>query len=134
MRATLVLAALLLLGGCKLIDQETFGSTSEEPSTEATEAARVDTRAALVTIGYATPNPAYQEGLRYAVRTAEARSPGVQYDVVVALPAGGDAALAQQRASEVMRGIMAQGVAADRIRLGLRTVPAGPQEIRVYVR
>jgi hypothetical protein len=34
-----------------------------------------------------------------------------------------------------MRDIMAQGVPADRVHLGLRTAQkGGPQEIRVYVR
>jgi hypothetical protein len=73
--------------------------------------------------------------LRYAVHEAETRAPGVQYDVVAVLPAGGDAATAEHRATDVMRDIMAQGVAASRIHLGLRTVQAGiPQEVRVYVR
>ena len=35
--------------------------------------------------------------LRYAVRAAETRVPGVQYDVVAMLPAGADAAAGQQR-------------------------------------
>ena len=73
--------------------------------------------------------------LRYAVRAAETRVPGVQYDVIAMLPAGADAAAGQQRAAEVMRDIMAQGVPASRIHLGLRTAPAGgAQEVRVYVR
>ena len=55
------------------------------------------------------------------MRAAETRAPGVQYDVIAMLPAGGDAAAAQQRAVEVMRAIMAQGVPASRIHLGLRT-------------
>ena len=63
--------------------------------------------------------------LRYAVREAETRAPGVQYDVVAMLPAGADAAAAQHRAAEVMRDIMAQGVPASRIHLGLRTAQAG---------
>ena len=61
--------------------------------------------------------------------------PGVQYDVFAMLPAGADAAAGQQRVAEVMRDIMAQGVPASRIQLGLRAAPAGsPQEVRVYVR
>ena len=88
-------------------------------------APKVDPRTALLTIDYAEPDPNYQDVLRYAVRTAETRAPGVQYDVIAMLPAGADAAAAQRRAAEVMRGIMAQGVPDSRIHLGLRTAPAG---------
>ena len=95
----------------------------------------MDPRSALLSIGYATPNPNYQDVLRYAVREAETRAPGVQYDVVAMLPSGADAAAAQSRAAAVMRDIMAQGVPADRIHLGLRTAQAGSaQEVRIYVR
>jgi hypothetical protein len=129
-----VLAAGLLLAGCKLIDQTTFAPSPEEPAARA-DAPKADPRTALITIGYATPDPNYQEILRYAVRAAETRAPGVQYDVVATLPAGADQAAGQQRAAEVMRDIMAQGVPASRIHLGLRTAPAGgAQEVRVYVR
>ena len=69
--------------------------------------------------------PHYQDVLRYAVREAETRAPGVQYDVIAMLPAGADAAVAQRRATDVMRGIMAQGVPASRIHLGLRAAQAG---------
>jgi type IV pilus biogenesis protein CpaD/CtpE len=134
MRRKWGVAAALLLAGCKLIDQTTFA-----PSPEATQAAaqapKVDARTALLTINYTEPNPSYQDVLRYAVRAAETRAPGVQYDVVAMLPSGADAAAAQRRSAEVMRAIMDQGVPASRIHLGLRTAPAGdPQEIRVYVR
>ncbi len=129
-----VLAAGLLLAGCKLIDQTTFAPSPEAPAANS-DAPKADPRTPLITIGYATPDPNYQEILRYAVRAAETRVPGVQYDVVAMLPAGADAAAGQQRVAEVMRDIMAQGVPASRIHLGLRTAPAGgAQEVRVYVR
>jgi hypothetical protein len=129
-----VLAAGLLLAGCELIDQTTF-APSPEASAAKQEAPKADPRTPLVTIGYATPNPDYQAVLRFAVREAETRAPGVQYDVVAILPSGADAAAAQHRVAEVMRGIMAQDVPASRIHLGLRTAQAGAeQEVRVYVR
>jgi hypothetical protein len=135
MRPMWVLAGGLLLAGCKLIDQTTFAPSPDEKPAAAAEAPKIDPRPALVTIGYATPNPDYKDVLRYAVREAETRAPGVQYDVVAILPTGDDVATAEHRATDVMRGIMAQGVAATRIHLGLRTAQAGtPQEVRVYVR
>ena len=127
-------AAALLLSGCKLIDQTTF-APSPEAAPAAGQMAKVDARTALLTINYTEPNPSYQDVLRYAVRTAETRAPGVQYDVIAILPSGADAAAAQQRAAEVMRSIMDQGVSDSRIHLGLRSAPASsPQEIRVYVK
>jgi len=134
MRATSVMLAVMLLAGCKLIDQTTFAPSPEAPASELA-APKADPRTALVTIGYATPAPDYQDMLRYAVREAETRVPGIQYDVVAILPAGADAAAAQRRAAEVMRDIMAQGVPDTRIHLGLRSEVAGAaQQVRVYVR
>ena len=123
----------LALSGCKLVDQTTFAPSPEAPPTAAPAAPKSDPRVALLTIGYDTPNPNYQDVLRYAVREAETRAPGVRYDVIAMLPAG-DVAQAQGSAAEVMRAIMAQGVAESRIQLGLRTQPAGlKREVRVYV-
>jgi hypothetical protein len=43
--------------------------------------------------------------------------------------------VAQRRATDVMRDIMAQGVPDSRVHLGLSAEPAdSPQEVRVYVR
>lgn len=134
MKAKWGVAAALLLAGCKLVDQTTFAPSPEAKPT-ATQTPKVDARTALLTINYTEPNPSYQDVLRYAVREAETRAPGVQYDVLATVPSGADPAAAQRRSAEVMRGIMDQGVPASRIHLGLRTAPAGsPQEIRVYVR
>jgi hypothetical protein len=134
MKAMMVLAVGLLLAGCKLIDQTTFAPSPEAAPTAEAAPPKVDARTPLVTIDYAGPPPDYQGLLRFAVHAAETRAPGVEYDVIGMLPAGGDAVAEQRRAVEVMRAIMAQGVPATRIHLGLRTEPAGgEQEIRVYV-
>jgi hypothetical protein len=134
MKATLVLLAGLALAGCKLFDQTTF-APSPEDSPAAPAPLKADPRTPLLTVGYDTPNPNYQDVLRYAVRAAETRAPGVQYDVYAVLPAGGDAAQAQSSAVEVMRAILAQGVPPARVHLGLRTEPAGTaRQVRVYVR
>jgi hypothetical protein len=139
MRTKAVLTCgLVLLGGCKLIDQTTFepspeAKASQPPATAAPPNA--DRRTALVTIGYVTPNPDYEDLLRYAVRAAESRAPGVHYDVIAMLPAGSDISTAQRHATDVMRSIVDQGVAPSRVHLGLREAQAGsPQEVRVYVR
>ena len=133
MRASWGLLAAFALGGCALVDQTTFAPSPDETATAATPF-RADPRVALLTVSYVTPEPAYQDVLRYAVRAAETRAPGVQYDVIAILPDAADAAEGQRRATEVMRAILAQGVPPSRVRLGLRTGAAGPQEVRIYVR
>jgi hypothetical protein len=132
MRATYVLLG-LALGGCSLVDQTTFAPSPEAKAASPAQPG-AEPRTPLLTIGYDTPNPNYEEMLRYAVQTAETRAPGVQYDVFAMLPAGGDTAQAQDSAVEVMRAILALGVPDSRVRLGLRTEPAGAaRQVRVYV-
>ena len=80
MRAMWLLAAGLALAGCKLVDQTTF-APSPEAKTAKPAGPKADTRTPLITIDYAEPNPNYQDLLRYAVREAETRAPGVEYDV-----------------------------------------------------
>jgi hypothetical protein len=134
MKPVWLLLAGVALAGCKLVDQTTFAHSPEETATAATPP-QADPRAALLTIGYTTPNPNYHDVLRYAVHTAETRAPGVQYDVIAMLPTGSDAAGAQHNAVDVMRAIMAEGVPASRVHLGLRTDAASTtREVRVYVR
>ena len=136
MRATLFLMAGLAVGGCTLIDQTTFAPSPEaEADAPVPAPPKVDPRTTLLTIGYDTPDPNYRELLRYAVRAAESRAPGVEYDVIAVSPAGSNLALAQSNAVEVMRTILAQGVPAARIHLGLRTEPAkSPRQVLVYLR
>jgi hypothetical protein len=137
MRATSVMLAVLLLAGCKLIDQTTFAPSPEAKAQTAQAPAgpKVDTRTPLVAIDFTDPNPDYQGLLRYALHAAETRDPSVHYDVVALLPPNADAAAQQRHGLEVMRAMVAQGVAANRIQLGLRsTPPGGEPEVRVYVR
>jgi hypothetical protein len=133
MRAGCGLLAALLLAGCKLIDQTTFAPSPEATAAKQDEP-KADPRMPLVTIGNTAPASEYEDVLRYAVQQAEQRAPGVQYDVIAMLPTGVDAAAAQHRLTDVMHDIMAQGVPAGRIRLGLRSAQKdAAQEVRVYV-
>jgi hypothetical protein len=141
MIAGMVLLAGLALSGCKLIDQTTFAPAPEAKPVQVTPP-RIDRRMPLVTIGYEQPNPSYQEMLGYAVHAAEARDAAVQYDVFTVVPARGTpveqiqaAGAAQQDAVGVMKSIMALGVPAARIHLGVRADPAiDANQVRVYVR
>ena len=141
MIAGMVMVAGLSLTGCKLIDQTTFAPAPEATPAQVT-LPRIDQRVPLVTIGYDQPNPSYQEMLGYAVHAAEARNGAVQYDVFGVVPGKGTPASqvqsagdAQQDAVGVMRSIMALGVPAERIHLGVRADPAiGGTQVRIYVR
>jgi hypothetical protein len=134
MKATSVMLAVLLLAGCKLIDQTTF-APSPEAKAQPAERTRADTRTPLVSISFAEPNPDYRGLLHFALHAAQERDPSVEYDVVAMLPPKADAGAQQAHGLEVMRAMVAEGVAADRIHLGLRSAEAGEQpEVRVYVR
>ncbi len=134
MKATSVMLAVLLLAGCKLIDQTTF-APSPEAKAQTVERPRADTRTPLVAISFAEPNPDYHGLLHYALHAAAERDPSVEYDVIATLPPNADTGAQQQHGLEVMRAMVAEGVAADRIHLGLRSAAAGADpEVRVYVR
>ncbi len=134
MKATSVMLAVMLLAGCKLIDQTTF-APSPEAKAQTAERPRADARTPLVAISFADPNPDYHGLLHYALHAAAARDPSVEYDVVAILPPNGDVAAQQKHGLEVMRAMVAQGVPADRIHLGLRSAAAGAEpEVKVYVR
>lgn len=143
-RPFLSCAALLLLtlAGCKLIDQTTFAPSPEATPRPVAPPPKVEARAPLIVIGFASATPDYADPLRQAVRAAEARKPGIVYDVVGIAPARDDAGaqadavlLASDNASAVMRAIMADGVPPARIHLGARTETGlTAREVRVYVR
>lgn len=133
-----ILAALVALGGCKLIDQTTFAPAPEaKPAAAAAAAtpARLDPRTPLAVIDFTSANPEYRGLLRIAVQAAESRDPRVQYDVIAVTPRLDEATTGQAQAAGVMRTMMTERVPAARIHLGLQTDPAlTANQVRVYVR
>lgn len=135
----LSLAAVVLLSSCAIWDQTVFQPAPEAeppaPPGPPAPGPRVDPRDPLVTITFTDPNPPYPEPLRYAVRAAEARSRGVQYDVIAVVRSLDGAADGQQRALGVMRAMAQDRVAASRLHLGLRVDPSVvATTVLVYVR
>ena len=129
-----VLAA-LALSACSLIDQRMFAPSPEEEPIPVVPVAHapVEPRTPLITVDYAIPAPNYRDLLRLAVRAAESRSNSVQYDLVAAEPDIKTGVPSQ--AFEIMRAMMAEGVPAARIHLGLRGEPAlTAVQVRVYIR
>ena len=94
-----------------------------------------ETRAALVTIDYATAAPDYRAALAAAIKAAESRRPNLLYDVVAVTGAAAEAADARIRAADAMTVIEAEGVAPARIQLGQRIEPGRKvPQVRVYLR
>lgn len=140
-RWVVLLLAGTLLAGCNLIDQNTFAPAPEPKPAVAAAPAPVqpavpaEPRRALVIIDYATPAPDYRQLLHYAVRAALARDRAVRFDVVALVSNLSTIEAAQHDAVGVMRAIMADGVPASRIHLGLRVEPGlATRQVRVYVR
>ena len=140
--APAVLLVLLVLGGCKLIDQTTFAPAPGAVRTRPAPAPRVDARTPLLTIGPDTPVSGYRTLLGFAVHAAEQRDRDVRFDVTAVAPTdlapdrqAAATAAAEAEATRVMRAIAAAGVPADRILLRAVLDPATTRrEVRVYVR
>ena len=127
---------LVALAGCKLIDQTTFApETESEPAVPTAVApARPAGQVALVSIRFDTATPPFQDQLAFAVRTAEERRPGSQYDVV-GVSTAAEAAQASRDSAAIMDAIVKLGVADTRVHLGARIIPAQTvREVRVYLR
>ncbi len=129
------LLAILLLAGCKLIDQNTFAPSPEAEPIPLIPGPPVkyDSRTPLVTIDFTSRSLAYKELLRVAVRSAQMRDANVQFDVVAVVKSLESGPPAE--AVEVMRTIMAERVPAARVHLGMQTDgSAAAVQVRVYVR
>ena len=139
-------AAVLLLGGCKLIDQTTFNPDAGKPPVIATRPAppaappTPDGPPPLLTV---RGDPAsFDAELRDAVAAARAAKRDVVFNVVAVVEAEGSPAEQAARAEAGAGGatavagmIVAQGVAPDRVRLETRTERGViDREVRVYVR
>jgi hypothetical protein len=133
MKRMFLLACCALLADCRLIDQTTFRHPPEAKPPPPVAPAQTDPRRPLLTIGFDQPNPSYEDVLRTAVREAQRRNRLVRFDVVALVPASGDPAQSQRAASEVGEAIIGLGIPEARIRLGLRSEPTLPRQVRVYV-
>lgn len=136
------LAAPLLLGGCKLVDQTTFAPAPVPPARAQLAVAKTPARVPLATVHLPDPAADYRGPLGYAVTQAEAVKPDVAFDVVTVL-SGKGTPIEQERAAKqgradavaVMEALQKQGVPASRIRLGGEIDPAvSERTVRVYVR
>ncbi len=138
----ILLMAAAALGGCTLIDQNTFHPGASQVATFPPKPKPVVPPAMpsgpkpLLTISPGARPADYASVLHKAVNDARARKADVTFDVVEMEPP--DVAtdiLLGAGAAEVARSIVAEGIAPARVRLAARPdASAIPKEVRVYVR
>lgn len=138
--ATLALAAMLAVAGCKLVDQTSFGGAPRPPSPDALAAALASHGAAPLLVIRPRDQVPYQDALREAIAAAAARNGNVRFRLESAAPQHGTL-LAQQSALEATSAVAQQvlsdmeqdGIAPDRVDLTARAVPdVQTPEIRLY--
>jgi hypothetical protein len=131
----LLLLLPMALAGCHLVDQTDFAPKRPAAPPGPPPVPDPETRAALVTIDYVKANPDFHAALATAIQAAEAKRPGVLYDVVSVVADAAGAAAGRTRAAEVMIAIEAGGVIPARIQLGLKLEPGRTiPQVRVYLR
>lgn len=128
--------------GCKMVDQRTFERTGRAPTQ--TDVARADRPALpLVTIFMDQQDVDWQTPLAAAAHAAEDRKPGVEFNVVTAIPTSAAQNLQDLFAKFgavdtqiVATALLADQVPSDRVHIGYRGDPGAPRlrEVRVYVR
>lgn len=137
--APCLLALLLAVAGCKLIDQRTFNPNAGK--LPAPPVVIGPSAPPLLTIRVDDPTLSYEPILRQQVAAALARKPDVVFDVVTVVPATGTPAAQTAAATgviadarQVARAINNEGVDDPRIHLAARSEPGlAAREIRVFV-
>ncbi|MSP05135.1 MAG: hypothetical protein EXR05_07820 [Acetobacteraceae bacterium] len=123
---------LLMLAGCQLIDRTFFGADPTPGPAVATNAPTPTRSVPLLSIGY-PPSPVFQDALAVAVRAAEQRRPGGEYDVV-SVSTAAEATQTGRDAAAVMTAMMHLGVASTRIHLSAQINAAqAVREVRVHL-
>ena len=135
-----LLLPMLLLGGCHLVDQTTFGGTPHPPAPDTLAAALRSNGTAPLLVILPDAGQLYLDALRQTVQTAEAANSEAHWRLQSAIPAVGDLA-AQQAALDATTAFARQvlddmgnaGISPDRVTLSATTDPRLKQrEIRLF--
>ena len=127
------LAALILLAGCKLIDQRSFFPPSKPGAVELASVVAAD--APVLSLRLGAMEPDWHPAIIELVEATLARQPDATFEVVASIAPNADASAQSRAARDIAEAITAQGVQPSRVRLALRTVSgAGMRDILVYVR
>lgn len=130
----------LMLGGCALVDQSTFGGKPLAPAPDQLASALASDGGVPLVVIQAGDGVAYAGALHEAVAEAEARNPNVRFRLESVVPAAGDLNTQQRalqdtsaQARAVMDVMGQQGISPERVTLAART-EAGVRrpEIRLY--
>lgn len=76
----------------------------------------------------------YKDGLKQAVKSAQAKKSNVIFDVVAVSPAKGSAAGAKANATQIFQEMIDMGVGADRINISAKTANVSSAEVQIFVR
>lgn len=136
-----LLLGLVVLGGCRLIDQRTFESAPATPA--AAQLARPDLPALpLLTVDASVSDGNWRASVAEAVLAAEARKPDVRFEVVTPIPTSASrkiqdlySANGQTDGQAVAAALQSDGVPPDRIDIRFQGDPGAPaREVRLYAR
>jgi hypothetical protein len=134
-----VLAVLLAVSACRLVDQRTFESKPATPAAAALARPELP-KLPVLTITFASADDDWRPSVHEAVRAALAHKPDASFAVVTPVPTARsheaqDAFTRQGRedATQVAREVQASGVNPDHVSIGLQGDPGSPRrEVRIY--
>jgi hypothetical protein len=131
----------VLLGGCRLVDQRTFESAPTAPEAAAMTHTNLPPLP-LIVVTPAIPDSDWRGPLAQAVEAARARKPDVTFEVVTPIPTSANRSVqddfmrhGQDDQQVVDRELQADGVPPERITPRFQGDPgAPPREVRLYAR
>ncbi len=141
-----LVAGVLALPGCRLVDQRTFEGTALAPQPSQLSVADYASRAQplppLAIVRFGSNDQSWRAPLVQASRAARQRKADVQFDLVAPIPIAAPITEQDQAsrdgaadAATVARVLEADGVSADALHLGQRGDAGNPpRQIEVYVR
>ncbi len=137
-RPWIVVACVLALPGCRMIDQRTFERT-ETPAPSAVSRPDLPPLP-LLTLRMSDPNADWRPAIDDAVRAAISRKPDVHFDVMTPVPTNASKAVQDsflrngaEDAQMVANALQADRISADHITIGVQGDPGTPtREVRLY--
>lgn len=139
---SLILAGVLAMSGCHLVDQRDFNANAgRPPKPPAGKPGPSLGPQALLRIAYDTPDPDYAPALAQAVQRALTLKPGVLFTVqtlvpLSATPDAQQAALSEAAATgrEIDEAIVTDGADQGQVELAIKADPSvHVKEVRIYV-
>jgi type IV pilus biogenesis protein CpaD/CtpE len=136
----LLVSTALALGGCRLVDQTSFGAAPRAPAPSELATALTADGAVPLLVMRPDDGVPYGDALRQAIQAAEVRDSNARFRLLSIVPAQGDLAAQQAAldantafAREMLVDMGAAGINSDRVTLLARTdAHVTRREIRLY--